>query len=749
MDHRLKGYNGSVNQYRLNDETLLALPDQSLGNRFKVNDGLVNFEDLQFLLSHPIADNPTPPSSIVSQEVNSHDQDYDFNDVVLKYINDMLMEEDIGEKACMFQESSAALQAAERSLYELLGEKYPPSPNFDPNFYVDENHESLGVNHDLDFSCFNSSIGGTNSDSLVDHGLNCDLGEGTGSDLASQTTSQSSYRSGNSSVNVADRFVDSPVSTLNISQIFSNSESLMQLRKGFEEASKFLPNGNSLIIDPENNRFSFKELNEGPRNMVDNVGKKPENECPPDGSRGRKNPYPDDVSIESGRNNKQSAVYTESTVSQEMFDIVLLNPGQSESEIREALRNGMIKNVQQNRQSKGPNGGKGRGKKKGAKKDVIDLRNLLTLCAQAVAANDRRNADELLKKIRQHSSSEGDGMQRMAHIFADGLEARLAGAGTKVYNNLINLQAASAANVLKAYHLFLAACPFRKVSNFFSNKTIMNLAVKATTLHIIDFGIMYGFQWPSLIQRLSSRPGGPPRLRITGIDLPQPGFRPADRVEETGRRLAKYAETFNVPFEFNAIAQKWDTIQIEDLKVESGEVVVVNCLYRLKNLLDETVVVAEAPRDIVLKLIRKINPDVFIQGSVNGAYNAPFFITRFREAVFFFSTLFDMFETILPHDIPERRLVERELLGREAMNVIACEDAERIERPETYKQWQYRNMRAGFTQLPLNKEILKMAKERVKACYHKDFVIDEDSQWLLQAWKGRIVFALSSWKPSC
>lgn len=134
---------------------------------------------------------------------------------------------------------------------------------------------------------------------------------------------------------------------------------------------------------------------------------------------------------------------------------------------------------------------------------------------------------------------------------------------------------------------------------------------------------------------------------------------------------------------------------------------------------------------------------------MNGAYNAPFFITRFREAVFFFSTLFDMFETILPSDIPERRLVERELLGREAMNVIACEDAERIERPETYKQWQYRNMRAGFTQLPLNKEILKMAKERVKACYHKDFVIDEDSQWLLQAWKGRIVFALSSWKPSC
>ncbi|KAK3006892.1 hypothetical protein RJ639_009581 [Escallonia herrerae] len=44
------------------------------------------------------------------------------------------------------------------------------------------------------------------------------------------------------------------------------------------------------------------------------------------------------------------------------------------------------------------------------------------------------------------------------------------------------------------------------------------------------------------------------------------------------------------------------------------------------------------------------------------------------------------------------------------MNVIACEGAERIERPETYKQWQVRNLRAGFRQLPLNDEILDMIR---------------------------------------
>ncbi|CAB4304127.1 unnamed protein product [Prunus armeniaca] len=58
----------------------------------------------------------------------------------------------------------------------------------------------------------------------------------------------------------------------------------------------------------------------------------------------------------------------------------------------------------------------------------------------------------------------------------------------------------------KADHLYLATCPFKKLSNFFSNETIMNVGEKATRIDIIDFGIHYDFQWPCLIQNISSRP---------------------------------------------------------------------------------------------------------------------------------------------------------------------------------------------------------------------------------------------------
>jgi len=94
----------------------------------------------------------------------------------------------------------------------------------------------------------------------------------------------------------------------------------------------------------------------------------------------------------------------------------------------------------------------------------------------------------------------------------------------------------------------------------------------------------------------------------------------------------------------------------------------------------------------------------------------------------------------------DRIQIKRDLLGPEVLNVVACEGAERIERPETYKQWQVRCLKAGFKQLPFNKAILKRSIDEKNKHYHEDFVIDEDSRWLLQGWKGRIMHAVSSWK---
>ncbi|KAJ8535579.1 hypothetical protein K7X08_023299 [Anisodus acutangulus] len=197
---------------------------------------------------------------------------------------------------------------------------------------------------------------------------------------------------------------------------------------------------------------------------------------------------------------------------------------------------------------------------------------------------------------------------------------------------------------------------------------IFNAACNDKALHIVDFGILHGFQWPVLIQHLSAMLGRPPKLRITGIDFPQPGiFRPTVGLKETV--------------------------------------------------------------DAVLSLIRKINPDIFVQTLTNGSYSSPLFATRFQEAHLHYSALFGMLDATLSRDDQQRLHFEQEIYRCEAMNVIAYEGAERVERPEMYEQWQVRNVRGGFELLPLNQEVMQKLKDKVNAGYHRDFVLYEDGNF--------------------
>ncbi|KAJ4835977.1 hypothetical protein Tsubulata_003075 [Turnera subulata] len=742
MDPHLRVFSSSTNGIHLGNQPVSIIQNQNpvSGPRCQGNLLDYSYRNFNYIPSDQRPNTAVAPYSHETREDSPEDSD--FSDRVLRYISQMLMEEDREDKSCSLQDA-LDLQAAEKSFYDVLGKKYPPSPEPNRGYINGNGGSSFLSNYTTcsrdDSSCFDG-VSWIHSSS--------DSSSFQQQTPGVSTRSLSSYSSSNSVISNVDGLVDSPSSTVQALNWNGDSESILQFRKGVEEASKFLPSDTDLFFNVEASRFSYDEPKAGTGKVEVKMEKKDAGEYSSLPPRGRKNPPREDLDIEEERSSKQLAVYTESDLRSKMFDSVLLCvPGETSSvgDLREALKNISIEG-EKTGQAKGSNGAKGRGKKQNGKKEVVDLRTLLINCAQAVAADDRRSANELLRQIRMHSSPFGDGNRRLAHCFADGLEARLAGTGSQIYKGLINKRT-SAADLLKAYRLYVAACPFRKVSHFVSNRTIKSTAANSKTLHVIDFGILYGFQWPTLIHRLSCRPGGPPKLRMTGIDFPQPGFRPAERIEETGRRLAAYAKEFNVPFEYNAIAKKWESIRLEELKIDRNEVVVVNCLYRGKNLLDETVAV-DSPRNIVLNLVRKIDPAIFIFGITNGAYNAPFYVTRFREALFHFSAMFDMLDTIVPREDGERLLMEKEIFGREALNVIACEGWERVERPETYKQWQVRCLRAGFVQLPFDREIMKLARRKVKDQYHRDFLIDEDNQWLLQGWKGRIIYTLSAWKPA-
>ncbi|CAO1940230.1 unnamed protein product [Urochloa humidicola] len=526
----------------------------------------------------------------------------------------------------------------------------------------------------------------------------------------------------------------------------------MAFLKGMEEAKKFLPTNNSLLLDLDNASVG-QSADSKPATAFPAAQVKKEEAA--DGmllfggggssnGRGRKNRHAqEDLEAETGRSSKLMMPELEETGASELYTEIMTCNLEGFMKRMQDLRIAMDSESEKSARKVSGKGARGRQRQRA--NEVVDLRTMLIHCAQSVATGDRRSAIELLRQIKQHSSPKGDATQRLAHCFAEGLEARLAGTGSQVYQSLV-AQRTSVVDFLKAYKLFMVACCFKKVKFMFSTTTICNAVAGRSKLHIVEYGVRHGFQYLGLLYMLSKREGGPPEVRVTAIAVPQPGFRPTHQIEETGRRLSNCAREFRVPFKFNAIAAQWETVRAKDLNIDPDEVLVVNSECFFGNLMDESVLVdSPSPRDMVLNNIREMRPNVFIHSVVNGTFGAPFFLTRFREALFFYSAQFDMLDATIPRDNDERLLIERDIVGRSALNVIACEGADRVERPETYKQWLVRNHRAGLRQLPLDSEAVKVSRDKVKNYYHRDFLIDEDNRWLLLGWKGRVLYAISSW----
>ncbi|TKY67361.1 Scarecrow protein 14 [Spatholobus suberectus] len=418
------------------------------------------FMDNPFLLpSDPnAAQNPVS----LSTDEDSPLDEADFSATVLRYINQMLMEEDLEEKPCMFHDS-LALQAAEKSFYEVIGGTYPSYTSI-------QNYHNVDSPDDSNLSGYGSSGTTSTNNSVESHWSNVDLTDYKPSILQTTFPTDFVFQASSipSSVNTTSNFAVTDSGFLASSAagfldpgstLFSKSESVLQFERGVEEASKFLPKENPLVIDLENP--SFQKI---PPQQV--VIKAERDEISAE-SRGRKNHEREDeeADLQDGRSSKQSAVYSDDSEISELLDKVLLgvrwgNEAAPVCICYADLPNGpsLGKLEETNKSS----GGKSRVKKQGNKKGVVDLRTLLILCAQAVSSDDRATANELLKQMRQHSSPLGDGTQRLAHCLANALDARLAGTGTQIYTALSHKKT-SAADMVKAYQMYISACHSRSL----------------------------------------------------------------------------------------------------------------------------------------------------------------------------------------------------------------------------------------------------------------------------------------------
>nr|ADA84480.1 GRAS [Antirrhinum majus] len=371
----------------------------------------------------------------------------------------------------------------------------------------------------------------------------------------------------------------------------------------------------------------------------------------------------------------------------------------------------------------------------------VRLVHTLMACAEAVQQENFKLAETLVKNIGFLAVSQVGAMRKVATYFAEALARRI----YRLYPTS-NLQDSAFTDLLQMH--FYETCPYLKFAHFTANQAILEAFAGKTRVHVIDFSMKQGMQWPALLQALALRPGGPPSFRLTGVGPPSPDN--TDHLQEVGWKLAQLAESINVEFEYRGfVANSLADLNASMFDVREGETVAVNSIFELHQLLARGGAIEK-----VLGVVRELKPEILTVVEQEANHNGVAFLDRFTESLHYYSTLFDSLEScgggVEGGVVSDQDKVMSEVyLGRQICNVVACEGVDRVERHESLVQWRTRFNGAGFKPVHLGSNAYKQASMLLALFAGGDgYRVEENDGCLMLGWHTRPLIATSAWRPS-
>ncbi|OEL28319.1 DELLA protein GAI1 [Dichanthelium oligosanthes] len=371
----------------------------------------------------------------------------------------------------------------------------------------------------------------------------------------------------------------------------------------------------------------------------------------------------------------------------------------------------------------------------------IRLVHLLVTCTGAIQAGDYSAAHTNLTEARAALAAitTSTGIGRVAKHFVDALAQRLFPA---------YLQAApSPAAPTEVHNHFNDAGPYLRFAHSTANQAILDAFEGCDCVHIVDLAIMQGLQWPALIHALSSRGGGPPHLRITGIGGA------GDELGEVGFRLEEFTRSQGVPFTFREVrVDQLDGLREWMLGIVPGEALAFNSILQLHRLLvdPDADPAVPAPIDTLLHLVTSLQPRVFTVVEQEADHNRPTLVERFTNAIFHYGSMFDSMEAMSRRSGggSTTSAVAEAYLRAEILDIISGEGSARAERHEPMGRWHERLARAGLTQVPFGLDEVRLAKAHLtRATFSgSGFGILECAGSLALAWHDRPLYAATAWR---
>lgn len=373
----------------------------------------------------------------------------------------------------------------------------------------------------------------------------------------------------------------------------------------------------------------------------------------------------------------------------------------------------------------------------------IRLVHLLIAAAEAVASRDMDLASVILVRLKELVFVSGSTMQRVAACFKDGLQGRIEGG--RLIERASNNECYS--EILAAFQILHEIFPYIKFGHFTANQAILEAIEGEKRVHIVDYEIMEGMQWPSFMQALVTRKGGAPHLRITALCRPH-GKRGLATVQETGKRLSEFAASLHLPFTFNQLRiDNEEEFRPSAVKLIKGEALIVNCMLHLPHMPYRTATSVSS----FLRGMHKLYPlFLTLVEDELGCCNTLAISSYFFEALHHYSAIFDSLEACLASELSSagRLLVERVFLAPRITSAVSfCGGAASMGGgggDSAKCNWFSLVNSAGFKPSPLSFHNLSQAR-LLLGLFKDGFKLEETGHRLRLGWRSTPLIAASAW----